>query len=110
MQHARVAIYTMKPGTTDEAIHRAEEGALPMFRSHPGFVAYGIFKTDAETAVSLTLWDTAEEAEVAVKAAAEWVRETIADLIVSVENHVGDFQFFSLARTLHPAEGTGAVE
>jgi heme-degrading monooxygenase HmoA len=95
MQHVRVAVYKFKPGTVDEVARRAETGMLPTFRSQPGFVAYGIVKTGADEAVSLSVWETQAQAEKAVQVAATWVKDNIADMTESVQNHVGDLAFFS---------------
>lgn len=97
MQHARVAVYQFKPGTADEVIRRAQAGMLPTFRAQPGFVAYGLVKTSDSAGISLSFWQTEAEAEAAVKTAANWVKENLADLVVSVQNHVGDLAFLSSA-------------
>jgi heme-degrading monooxygenase HmoA len=95
MQHVRVAIYQFKPGKADEAIRRAEAGAFPMYRGQPGFVGYGLIKTGEDSGISLSVWQTREQAEAAIQLAASWVRENVAELIESVQNHVGDLAFFS---------------
>jgi heme-degrading monooxygenase HmoA len=95
MQHMRIAVYQFKPGRVDEAIRKAETGMLPTFRKQPGFVAYGLLKTGADAAVSISAWQTREEADAAVSVAASWVKENIAELTESVQNHVGDLAFFS---------------
>ena len=97
MQHVRVAVYQFKPGTVDEVIRRAQAGMLPTFRAQPGFVGYGLVKTSDSTGVSLSFWQTSAEADAAVKTAANWVKENLADMVVSVQNHVGDLSFFSAA-------------
>jgi heme-degrading monooxygenase HmoA len=95
MQHMRIAFYQFKPGSVDEVIRKAETGMLPTFRKQPGFVAYGLVKTGADTAISISAWQTREQADAAVGVAASWVKENIAELIASVQNHVGDLAFFS---------------
>src|SRR5215472_2965991 len=96
MQHVRVAVYKFKPGTVDEVARRAETGMLPTFRSQSGFVAYGIVKTGADEAVSLSVWETQQQAEKAVQVASTWVKDNIADMMTGpVQNHVGDLAFFS---------------
>jgi len=96
MQHARIAVYTVSPGKSDEVIEKAQQGMLPIFQGQPGFVGYGLVKTDQEhVIVSLSFWETEEEAESAVALAADWVRDNIAQLITLQANHVGDLSFFS---------------
>jgi hypothetical protein len=68
---------------------------LPTFRSQPGFVGYGLIKTGEDGVISLSLWQTSEEADAAVQTAATWVRENLAGMVDSVQNYVGDLAFFS---------------
>jgi quinol monooxygenase YgiN len=95
MQHVRVAVYKFKQGTVDEVVRRAEAGLLPTFRNQPGFVAYGVVKTGNDEGVSLSVWETQQQAEKAVQVAATWVKDNIADMVESVQNHVGNLAFFS---------------
>jgi heme-degrading monooxygenase HmoA len=100
MQHARVAFYKVKAGAVDEITQKAEAGLLPIFQKQPGFVAYSVIKTGADSLVSLSIWQTRQEAEAAVQTAATWVKENIAPLMESVQNHVGDVGFFSAKGTI----------
>jgi hypothetical protein len=95
MQHARVGVYESKPGMADEAIRKAQSGMLPVFQRQPGFVGYGLVKTSDHSLISLSFWETEDEAEKAVQTAAGWVKENLGDILVSVQNHVGDLSFFN---------------
>ena len=95
MQYARIAVYQVKPGTADEIARRAQDGMLPIFRSQPGFVAYGGVTTDMDTVISLSFWQTQQQAEAAVQVAASWIKDNLAEMVVAVQNHVGDLAFFS---------------
>jgi hypothetical protein len=95
MQHARVGVYKLQPGTVEEVIRWAQDGMVPTFRSQPGFVGYGLIKTAEDAVISLSLWQTSEEADAAVQTAATWVRENLAGMVDSVQNYVGDLAFFS---------------
>ena len=95
MQHARVGVYKLLPGTVEEVIRRAQAGMLPTFRSQPGFVGYGLIKTGEDAVISLSLWQTREQADAAVQTAAAWVQENLAEMVDSVQNHVGELAFFS---------------
>jgi hypothetical protein len=66
---------------------------LPIFRQQPGFVADEGVVTGDEEVVSISAWESAEQAQAAVQTAAGWVRENLADLIVAVDNHVGESGF-----------------
>ena len=95
MVYARVAVYRFRPGMAVPAIGRAQAGMLPIFREQPGFVAYEVVKTGDDAAVSISTWGSAEHARRAVEMAAGWVKDNIGDMVVSVENHVGEVSFSS---------------
>ena len=60
--HARVVMYTFKPGTIDDVTKKAEAGMLPMFRKHAGFRSYQVIKTGRDTGISLSLWTSEADA------------------------------------------------
>lgn len=90
MNHLRVALYDMTSGTAEEAAKIAEKGLLPIFKKQPGFVRYEVGKLDSGGVVSFQVWETEAEAEAAVKTAADWVAENLADRINLRETHTGD--------------------
>jgi heme-degrading monooxygenase HmoA len=91
--HARVVIYKTKPGTAEAAIKKAEQGLLPIFRSHKGFHSYEVVHVGQDIVVSLSTWESEGQALEAVKAGTAWVEANIADSIISAENHVGVVSF-----------------
>src|SRR3954453_20852101 len=93
MAHVRVAVYQIKSGTADEILKRAQSGMLPIFRQQPGFIAYeGITTGDTEV-VSVSTWESAGQAQAAIQTAGAWVKENLAGMILSVDNHVGELGF-----------------
>jgi hypothetical protein len=74
--HARIAKYTFT-GDVHDIARRAEEGILPIFEAQPGFKAYTVVST-GEKIISFSSWDSAENAEAANAAAAQWVNENLA--------------------------------
>ncbi len=92
--HARIALYKVKPGSADLVTQKARTGMLPIFQQQPGYVSYAGVQTGADSVVSISSWDTAEQADRAVLSAAEWVKSNIAEHVVSVENHVGSVAFW----------------
>ena len=100
MQHTRVAIYQFKPGTVGDALAKAQAGLLPIYQAQPGFVGYGVVITQNDGAVSISIWQTPEQAQSAVETAAAWVAANVAELVVSVQNLVGDLAFFSSSGTI----------
>ena len=86
--HARLARYTFS-GNAQEIARKAEEGALPIFKSLPGFKAYTIIESDDEV-FSFTAWETAEQAEAANIAVADWVAENLAGDVQLKESRFGE--------------------
>lgn len=99
MKSVRVGVYKLKPGGADEVIRRAEQGMLPIFQQQPGFVAYQVIKTGDDGVVSISTWESHEQAEQAVQQAGAWVKEHMAELTTSVDNYVGDVGFYHRAKT-----------
>ena len=100
MQYARIGVYQVKPGSTltvDEAIRRSQNGMLPIFRNQPGFVSYGQVKTGQDSVISISFWQSRQQAEAAVQFIASWVKDNFPDLSESVQNYVGELAFFTSA-------------
>jgi heme-degrading monooxygenase HmoA len=94
MHQANIELYRVKPGTADEVIHRVVAGLALVYRNQPGFVAYELIKTCDEGLVSLSVWNRAEQAEVAAMRAAAWQRQHLGDMVTGVEHRVGAVAFF----------------
>ena len=90
MNHFRVAIYDVTSGTAAEAGEIARGGMLPLYKSMPGYVRYEVGELDNGGIVSFSVWETTDEAQAAVDAAASWVKDNLASRIKLRENHVGD--------------------
>jgi hypothetical protein len=100
MQHLRVGLYVLTGGTPDQVIERvrSDGGMLDVFRRQAGFVGYGIGTTQDEFLISISLWDSAEQADAATETAADWVAEHIAERVELQDDFVGDLAFFETAR------------
>jgi heme-degrading monooxygenase HmoA len=94
MQQVRVAVYTLKSGTADEVIRRAEADLALRFRNEVGFVAYGLVKTGDNAVISLSIWDLVEQATAAVQLAEVWEQESLGGMVDAVETHIGSLAFF----------------
>jgi heme-degrading monooxygenase HmoA len=97
MSHVRIGIYGLTSGTAGEVGDQAREGMLTLFRAQPGFRAYGLAETQEGKVVSMSLWDSREQAERANELAASWVKENIADRVRLEGAQVGDFMFYESA-------------
>jgi heme-degrading monooxygenase HmoA len=94
MHHFRIATYEAIDGTPAELAELAKGGMLPIFKQQPGFQAYSLIEVDEKTVVSLSVWETHQEAEDAVATAADWVKDNLADRIKLKSNTIGDALFW----------------
>ena len=94
MQHLRIATYGITKGSFQEVAESAKTGMLKKFQEQPGFVRYGVADLGDQTCLSISLWDTREQAQAAAPVAATWVQEHVADRIELKTSSVGDLAFF----------------
>jgi heme-degrading monooxygenase HmoA len=90
MNCTRIALYDLKSGTFDEVVSQAKTGIAPLFQDSPGFVSYGVAKIDNAAFVSVSTWETREQADAATSKAAGWVKTNSRDQYALRENYVGD--------------------
>ena len=95
MQHVRVAKYRVAPESITEIADAAQEGMLKVFQEQPGFVSYGVADSGDGTVLSISHWETHDEAEAAAGTAREWVQANLGDRIELLENSTGDYLFLS---------------
>ena len=98
MKHLRVATYTINKGTFSEIADLAQERMLPTFKEQPGFIRYGVADIGEKGCMSISLWETHEQAEASVPMAAAWVEENLGDRVELRSSHVGDLAFYEGAR------------
>ena len=94
MRHVRIATYEISDGTFQEAADSAKAGMLPKFREQPGFIRYGVADMGEKTLVSISLWETREQADAATPVAAAWTAEHMAGRIALKSSMVGDLAFY----------------
>lgn len=90
MRCTRIALYDIKSGSFDEVISQAKVGMLPLFQKSTGFVSYGVAQIDKASFVSLSTWETHEQANTATAKAADWVKTNSRDRFSLRENYLGD--------------------
>ena len=90
MRCTRIALYDIKSGSFDEIATQAKAGMVPLFQESDGFVSYGIAQVDKDAFVSLSTWETHEQANAAAAKAADWVRANSRDRFALRKNYVGD--------------------
>lgn len=92
MHYARIMLYTARPELSDESIRRARTGLAPLFHSLPGFVSYTVVKGTEDRGVSISLWETKENAELALKKGEEWFKANMDGMVQPLETYVGTVQ------------------
>jgi hypothetical protein len=97
MHYARITVYQIQASTIpiDEVIRRNQAGMLPIFRNQPGFVGYGIVKAGEDSVISISFWQSRQDADTAGQVAASWAKDTLAGVTFTAQNYAGDLSFFS---------------
>jgi hypothetical protein len=95
MRHMRIARYEITDGSFGDLATTAKTGLLPKFRELPGFVRYGVADVGNSSLMSISLWETREQAEAASPVAATWVKDNIEKNVQLRENYVADFAFYA---------------
>jgi heme-degrading monooxygenase HmoA len=108
-RHARIGFYTARPGDLDHVLERARDEVIPMLELEAGFRRYTIVRTDPDRLVSITGWDTNDEAQMAARRLSAWVAEVIGETLVSVENHIAEVVHITEASPAAPTYGRIAV-
>ena len=88
---ARMATYTFT-GDAHDLGERAESGILPVLQEQPGFKAYSVAATNDEI-LSLSVWDTRENAEAGNAAVADWVGANMAGELTNAEIRFAEVLF-----------------
>lgn len=73
--HGVIRRYRVRLGTVGQAARYTEKGFIPMLRSIPGFVSSYLLDEGNDVLTWVALLETAEAAELAVRASREWFRD-----------------------------------
>ena len=79
--YAAIRRLRVQPGVFDEVVERDESGLVPLLRSAPGFVEFDLVQVGEDMGVSITIFETQEQAEEANRRAADWFKQNIAPLV-----------------------------
>lgn len=93
----------MKPGFMDEAAQRIENGFVPLISSSLGFGEYIGLQVGENEGMTISLFETQEQAEESTRRAPEWVKQNVAPLAAGPLEIVaaGEVRFLKA----HRAEG-----
>jgi len=98
--HARVAFFQTKTGSFDQVISAVKSpgGLLGIFREQPGFRSYELIEC-ASGLISVSHWDSSEDADAADRVALAWAAKTIERLVKLQQSNTGEVVLSSLAKT-----------
>ena len=94
MQYMRLSTYDLTKGSFEELTGTVEKGFLPMIAKEPGFVNYGLVDTGDHKVVSISIWQTWEQAHASATMATTWVKANIADRVRPLTTQFGDLALF----------------
>jgi heme-degrading monooxygenase HmoA len=90
MAAARVALYEFEADSLDEVREKVQSGMVPILRGQPGFVSYDVVHA-GNRLISVSRWESEEQAEQSVQTIADWVRESgVDELVTRTDNYVGE--------------------
>ena len=79
----------IRPHLLEEAVQRTEQFFVPPLKQEPGFLAFYSVQVAESEFVSISLFETKEEAEEGNRRALEWVREQLVPLAEAPASIVG---------------------
>ena len=94
MQFTRLSTYDLTKGTFDELTGIVEKGLLATFAREPGFVNYGLVDAGDHKVVSISIWQTREQAHKSATMATTWVTANVADRVRPLTTQIGDLALF----------------
>ena len=95
MRYTRLATYDVFKGSFPELTAIVEKGLLPLLAPEPGFINYGLVNAGHNKVVSISIWETRDEAQHSATLAASWIKENVADRVRLVTSYVGDLALFN---------------
>ena len=94
MQYTRISTYDLTKGTFAELTGIVEQGLLPTFVKEPGFVNYGLVDTGDHKVLSISIWETREQAHKSATMATTWVKANIAERVRPLTTQIGELALF----------------
>jgi heme-degrading monooxygenase HmoA len=67
--------------SAEELFRRVNDGFAPLVSGLPGFVSYYALDAGDGVLASISVFESREQAEESTSAAADWVRQNLADLV-----------------------------
>lgn len=76
--------YKVTRGSAEEYARRVRDGFVPLLQHMPGFKGYYLLDGGPDAVITISMFDTVDEAVASNAAAADWVRNNILDLTKGV--------------------------
>jgi heme-degrading monooxygenase HmoA len=76
---ASIRRYNVKRGSAEELTRRVEEGFLPLMRQMQGSRSYYLLDGGPDVLITISLFDSADEAFASNEKAADWVRNNVLE-------------------------------
>ena len=88
---ASIRKYNVRRGSAEELARRVREGFVPMMRQIQGFGAYYPLDGGPDVLITISIFDSADEAFASNEKAADWVRNNVLEFTKGMpEVMVGD--------------------
>jgi heme-degrading monooxygenase HmoA len=88
---ASIRKYNVRRGSAKELARRVGEGFVPMMRQIQGFRAYYLLDGGPDVLITISIFDSADEAFASNEKAADWVRNNVLEFTKGIpEAMVGD--------------------
>ena len=71
--------YTVTRGSAEELARRVQDGFVPLVRQIKGFRRYCLLDGGPDVLITISMFDSADEALVSNETAAEWVRDNVLE-------------------------------
>jgi hypothetical protein len=94
MRYTRLSTYEITQGTFGELTGIVEKDLLPLFAKEPGFVNYGLADVGNHKIMSISIWETREQAQQSASMAATWVKDNFSNRVRLVSTQIGDLALF----------------
>jgi heme-degrading monooxygenase HmoA len=80
----------IRPHFMEESLHRTKQSFVPFLSNEPGFLDFYTAQVGENEAVSISLFETKEEAEEGNRKALEWAKEQLFPLAQAPAEIVGE--------------------
>ena len=71
--------YRVRRGSVEELARRVQDGFVPLMRQTPGFRGYYLLDGGPDVLITISIFDSADEAFASNQSAAGWVRNNVLE-------------------------------